>query len=544
MRPTSRGILRSGVGLLCGCGAAVWGSATTTTYIGPAAPADWSTPANWNNGVPVTSSPSGPAWSVVFTGAVDFTSSLNVPTALVSITTGAGLVKFPGGMTLAAGTGYTPSGSVTVGSGGASFNGPLDGPYGGTAISAAGDFKFTGLSFGNNASITQTGGAFDMTGGSLSLPINMNPFSIQSWRFSAGPAVITGTGAAASDSFRFDGTPVFLAGQRPNWTLSSYADTPGRKWDLNGQGLFGNVLTITAGGSPGTRLAYLYNRGAGASVDVNQVAVGGGYANSYLDLQNTTITVRGAGTAWDNQSTNNALFDLTTSTTTVFDPTAGSMSVHTGSQDLGAASGSYSGNFAFSRVRIGAGDTVTLTGSANVGGGAMAMYAKGGLQGGNGSTLALGSRNLFVTGALTPGDSIGTFNVTGGNATTGVNLSLGSMAVEFGTGAADRLNVPGGLLTLGGTAILTLTDLGTILATPLTGDTFVIAQYSTRSGSFANTILGPGAFTYTLQYDKGAGSNEIWLTVIPEPGMLALFGLAGLAALRTRRGRARQTTAQ
>ncbi len=415
MRLTSHGLLRLGMGLLCGCGAAVWGAATTTTYIGPAAPADWNTAGYWDNGIPATSSPSGPAWSVVFTTAADFTSTANVPTALVGITTGAGLVKFPAAMgTISAGTGYSPGGSVTVGSGGLTFNGSIGYPYGSSALTIGGNFAATGISWGNNGTITQTGGLISV--GSFVLPLG-GAFSIPALSFAAGyPTTISG-GGTPSANYTFTGTPTF-AGGLPIWNLTSgYTGGGSGKWDLNGRTMAANTVNVIAGGSPSNRYAYLVNTVAGGTVDANKLLInptGYTYEGAYINLHNANVTLRGAGLIYENRSVNNnganktmssdsslatfvSAFDIRDNTLFTLDPAAGTAQISTGSKDRGGDGvqpADWVNNFAFWNITLGTGDVITLTGNATIEGlGTSALYAH--YLSGSG-TIDLNGHNVYL----------------------------------------------------------------------------------------------------------------------------------------------------
>lgn len=61
---------------------------------------------------------------------------------------------------------------------------------------------------------------------------------------------------------------------------------------------------------------------------------------------------------------------------------------------------------------------------------------------------------------------------------------------------------------------------------------YVLMTYGSRTGTFTTERLPDG---WSLEYDKGAGGNELWVTV-PEPATLILLGIGGsLAVLRKRR---------
>ena len=128
-----------------------------------------------------------------------------------------------------------------------------------------------------------------------------------------------------------------------------------------------------------------------------------------------------------------------------------------------------------------------------------------------------------VTGLVQPGNSVGTLAFTNG-------LTLnGTYTLETAAGSlSDRLNVTG-TLALGAASILDLTT--TLVPT----ETYVIANYTTLTGTFFNVdpvILA----THTVDYNTG---NQITLVpvAIPEPSTLVLgaIGALGWAILRRRR---------
>lgn len=69
------------------------------------------------------------------------------------------------------------------------------------------------------------------------------------------------------------------------------------------------------------------------------------------------------------------------------------------------------------------------------------------------------------------------------------------------------------------------------------GDSFLLASYDSLVGTFANSTVTVGDYTFAVDYNFD-GLDTIALTVIPEPaGLAALFGLAALALLAVRRRR-------
>jgi hypothetical protein len=521
--------------LALGLGAATaWGAAYTYTGLGTN-PSNWSDPANWS---PSTGFPSGTGDDVLIpsgTGAISF---INTPSQLRHFTTGDGSITMPSTLTIYRSSGIT--GHVNIGTGGITFTagGLLSDSNGGKVFTSAGTIVSPALHF-YDAQPVQSGGHWDVRNLGLgSGGATASPLLVQSWDIRNAAGMRIGqfglSGAHDDQNVTFMATPN-ITGGRPNWDFTNTSGDGGNNSviNLNGFTLYGDRLRLD-----GRRATYggsiLRNTVAGGTLDLNsvQIALGNqaGARDAYLDLANTTVLIQGTGTVWENDSTNNTRFSITANTTVTFNPngaSAGTASIDTGSTDAGA--GGFANNFAFGNVVIGAGDTITLIGNDNTASPANnALYVNGTLSGAG--TINANGRNVYVGGTLAPGSSIGTLAVTNATGSNGVDLSLATLAIEFGTGGADRLDVSGGRLTLGGSSILSFTDLGTLLADPINGDTFTIATYGTLSGTF-DSVTGPANFLYDVQY----GGGLITVTIIPEPGTLALLALAGLAALRRRR---------
>ncbi len=121
---------------------------------------------------------------------------------------------------------------------------------------------------------------------------------------------------------------------------------------------------------------------------------------AYMALTNATVFVRGTGTAWENDSLNNTAFNLRHTTTVTFGSSGGTLSVDTGSKDRNSVArdpADWENNFAFDKIAIAAGATVTLTGDANIeGGGNTALYATSMVGEGAGATVNLNGRNVYL----------------------------------------------------------------------------------------------------------------------------------------------------
>ena len=117
----------------------------------------------------------------------------------------------------------------------------------------------------------------------------------------------------------------------------------------------------------------------------------------HVRLLNTTIHIRGDGTAWENTSTNAAAFTMSNNTTVTFH---NSCNLDTGSKDRNSVArdpADWVNNSAFDKIFIAEGATVTLVGDANIeGGGNTALYATS-MEGlGTGATVDLNGRNFYL----------------------------------------------------------------------------------------------------------------------------------------------------
>ena len=162
-------------------------------------------------------------------------------------------------------------------------------------------------------------------------------------------------------------------------------------------------------------------------------------------------------------------------------------------------------------------DGTLLVNGTHTGGGAYTVDAIGTL-GGTGSTASA----VTVNGTVAPGSSIGTLTV--GAATFADDSDL---VIELGSaGASDRLAVVGTLDLSSLLDTLTLTGAAD-------GSSYTLATYGALAGTF-NTVAGLPA-NYVLSY--GSGTNDaITLTLVPEPGTLALAAAGGLLIFARRRG--------
>jgi autotransporter-associated beta strand protein len=160
--------------------------------------------------------------------------------------------------------------------------------------------------------------------------------------------------------------------------------------------------------------------------------------------------------------------------------------------------------------------TGSVTSNVSVAGGATLM----------GGGTVMGNVASVMGGKVAPGASIGMMTVTG-NAT----LS-GTLDVEYNSGddTIDMLSVSGAL-DLGG-GVLKFADLAT---TPVALDqpAYVFASYGSLAAGRPTVEDLPDM--YTVDYEYGEANNQIALVAIPEPSMIVLLVVGGLAAAAFRR---------
>ncbi len=515
--------------------------AVTYTYTGGGVdPNKWDDPANWGgSGYPWSTGPEADA-AIIPDG---FGPSFNtVSPYLQRLQTGNMLVTLPSSVTMTYNSsGGWHAGIVDIGTGGLTVNGGIGfGNWGEAGFFSAGPVTMTYLQM-NSATPTQTGGYYDI--GTIQLQGN-GTGQVRAWTIHDADNTTITSYAHNGSNHEWVGNPI-LDG-RPNWDLVDAGVTwnpSGGKWNLKNYTLYGNRLRID-GGSAGGGAGNLYPDylvSNGGTVDVNRIEIGTGASNnrrSYMALSNTTIHVRGTATAWDNNSTNNVRFDVTTSTVH-FVPTGGALSVRTGSKDAGGGPAAFTDNFAFGNVVIGSGATVTLTGANNIDGGASALYVKGALSGAG--TINGDGRNVYVDGSLSPGTSPGTLTLTNANLFLTPNIQLNyelgptdAFGIGYvGMGSNDLVQVFGDL-TLDGT--LNVTFLPGRVATYGSTNVYRLFDY-TGTVTDNGLALDPSLRFAWLEVDTVNKDVNLYLLNVPEPSTVLLFMAGGWLLWRWRRRR-------
>lgn len=517
-------------------GMAALALAADYTYTGGGTdPNKWDDPMNWGgSGYPTGTAGGSNDAAIIPDGFSPSFTAGTVTSYLNVLQTGNGLVTLPAALNMVPRGSPWRSANVVIGTGGLTLTtgGIGFGNNGETGFSSAGPVTMASLQM-EAANPTQTGSSYwDITTIRLR---GIGSGEIRAWDIRDGAnTTITSYGHNGA-SFTWVGTPV-ISGGRPNWDLmygTGWGATGWGKWDLKSFTLYGNRLQIDSNAdAPDRADDYLVANGGTIDVNSMRIALGGRtnvtLRNSYVALDNATLLIGGTGTVWENDSTNNKRFSLTNNTTVTFNPngaSAGTATIDTGSTDNGV--GGFANNFAFGHLVIGAGDTITLTGTANLGAGNAPLYVNGTLSGAG--TINAATRNVYVAGSVSPGSSAGTLTVTGGNLFLAGGASL---FLELGgtraSGNYDKL-VVGGTLDLSGTGdVLNITTLPGYYAQA--GDTFPFVGYSARNGDFS-ALQWNGWSTdtvYSVAYDDVAGAASLtFLVSIPEPGALALVALAG-----------------
>ncbi len=523
---------------------------TTFTYTGAGAdPNVWGDEENWLNGGVVNGYPTevlnGETLAVIPDGkSPSFTTGVS---NLYRLQTGSGTVSFNGGLSCHNASPYNPS--IAIGLGGVSVAGSVYASRG--PISTAGNLSITGNLQHWGQSLTQTGGSLTL-GGDMIFSEQVDT-AIRAWVFASPYNGTFRNGSVFDRTITWTGTPNF-AGGRPNYNFVQGGD--GGTWDVGGYTLLGNNLTI--GNWSGSTTRYGRMLVSGGTIDVNTLTVnynGTGYTRwNYLSAQNASIYIRGAGTAWSIQTEGNADFDITNGTTVYLEPTGGSLSIDTGSKDRGGNGldiADFDNNFSFGNLRIGSGNTVTVTGNANIeGGGLNALYVRGALALEDDSTLQLtdlsGNRhNAYLNGPLSVGNSPGTATISGGDFAMTPNASFAVEINGLTPGSQhDQLIITGAGSDIALAGTLDPTFSGFVASA---GDVVFIIRNDggTTTGAFTGladdalvgSFLGKDwNITYNADFATLAldGGNDVALYAIPEPATAAALGLAGLLALRRR----------
>jgi autotransporter-associated beta strand protein/T5SS/PEP-CTERM-associated repeat protein len=201
-------------------------------------------------------------------------------------------------------------------------------------------------------------------------------------------------------------------------------------------------------------------------------------------------------------------------------------------------------------VQRGAGTTIlsgstTYTGPTTISGGTLALSAAANNIATSG-TIDVAAAAVFdvtsVTGGfvLASGQTLSGAGSVAGGATAAAGsivspggaslntLAFGSTLSLIGTLAIDVSGTATDLATVGGA--LTLDPASTVsftVGSPLTEPAYVFATYASLAGTFGTVSGLPSG--YSLDYNY-LGGNQVALVAVPEPGTLAIAGMAGCMA--------------
>jgi hypothetical protein len=184
-----------------------------------------------------------------------------------------------------------------------------------------------------------------------------------------------------------------------------------------------------------------------------------------------------------------------------------------------------------------AGSAVNLTGNSTLtdNGGVIRLNGST-VSAGSGATLTgnfwdmLGGSLVLDDGAVAnmaflehKGNNTFTFNLSASGFTA---ITPGRLFITGATMSNATYNVDFASYS-GGDATYTLIDFGPSGAAAITADTMQWATYN---------ALNDAGYTSSLTYDEATRAIQLNIQVIPEPGVLALAGIAGVVLLLRRRG--------
>jgi autotransporter-associated beta strand protein len=291
--------------------------------------------------------------------------------------------------------------------------------------------------------------------------------------------------------------------------------------------LSGGLLQYTGGAVTTDRGYTLSNNNGGFEANgTGALVITGSMVAGQNAFNSATLRLRGSNT--DANTLVGAITDGTSSRTV-------------GLAKSGAGTWVLTGANSYTKGTTISGGTLLINNTTDSGTGTGAVSVSAGTLGGTGSisgNVSIGDGTDTDDSVLSPGSltsAISNFSV--GGLTFGSDGVL-SAQLDSDAVASDQVTATGSVALGDGLALLQLSDLGTGVVAPNTTFT-LLASDSGISGYFRDLQpiggVGPqvtvGSNTYQLNYL----ANAVTLTAVPEPSVVGLLGLAGLAFGRRRR---------
>lgn len=466
---------------------------------------------------------------------------------------GAGQLENSAGTLQLSGTAAnTNSGLTTVSGGLLQLNktGGVEAVGGNVVISGTGQLALlAGEQIPNTATITFNGSSAD------SIPTQAAQETVSSVNVNSSVPGVAGGQLIMRNNFTVTGTATVNSG-----ILGVASGHTGRVNGVNITAAPGSDAILRIAGNSAASKLEIGSGGITASGGEIQVKFNTSNQNAELELGgnfNATgnVAITNAGYTGANLNvitlTANRTFDIATGTTTTVQADFGGAGGLTKSGNgtlslLTTSTGGWAGNTIVSS------GTLSLTGSASIPNSPSITVKSGatfdvsGVTGGFtlGATQTLGGKGSVTGSVVTsagsqwaPGESPGTLTVNGSLDLSNAVAASASSALVYeldAPGSSDQTLLTGaGILTIGSGA-LEFDDFDFTALGGFDAGTYVLFDTSTSiSGTLGTNLTGTiGGFTGTISLADG--TNDIILTVVPEPGT-ALLGAAGLLMLARRR---------